>query len=54
VSVDHAVLRLRAPDGDVIERHEVPVKGVYGVAISPDGRHLACAAADGRLRIWEL
>lgn len=54
VSTDGAVLRLRAPDGDVIARHEVPVKGVYGVAISPDGRYLANAAADGRVRVWEL
>ncbi len=54
VSVDNAVLRLRAPDGDVIARHEVPVKGVYGVAISPDARYLASAAADGRVRVWEL
>src|SRR5262245_22280500 len=54
VSTDGAVLRLRAPDGDAIARHEVPVKGVYGVAIAPDGRHLACAAADGRVRVWEI
>jgi WD40 repeat protein len=54
VALDGAVLRLRAPDGELIERHEVPVKGVYGVAISPDGRHLANAAADGRVRVWEL
>ncbi len=54
VATDGAVLRLRAPDGDLIARHEVPVKGVYGVAISPDGRWLANAAADGRVRVWEL
>lgn len=54
VSTDGAVLRLRAPDGDLIARHEVPVKGVYGVALSPDGRYLANAAADGRVRVWEL
>ncbi len=54
VSTDGAVLRLRAPDGELVARHEVPVKGVYGVAISPDAKHLACAAADGRVRVWEL
>jgi WD40 repeat protein len=54
VSTDHAVLLLGAPDGELRQRYEVPVKGVYGVSISPDGRYLANAAADGRVRIWEL
>ena len=54
VSVDHAVLLLGAPDGEQRQRFELPVKGVYGVAISPDGRYLANAAADGRVRVWEL
>lgn len=54
VSVDHAVLWLSAPDGELRERFEVPVKGVQGVAISPDGRFLAGAATDGRVRVWEL
>jgi WD40 repeat protein len=54
VSIDHAVLLLSAPDGGLKRRFEVPVKGVYGVAISPDGRFLANAAADGRVRVWEL
>ena len=54
VSVDSAVLLLTAPDGELRQRFELPVKGVYGVAISPDGRYLANAAADGRVRVWEL
>jgi WD40 repeat protein len=54
VSVDHAVLLLGAPDGELRERFEVPVKGAYGVAISPDGRWLANAGADGRVRVFEL
>jgi len=54
VSVDNAVQLLSAPDGELLQRFELPVKGVYGVAISPDGRYLANAAADGRVRVWEL
>jgi WD40 repeat protein len=54
VSVDHAVMLLSAPDGELIERYDLPVKGVYGVGLSPDGRWLANAAADGRVRVWEL
>jgi WD40 repeat protein len=54
LAVDHAVLRLSVPDGELIERIELPLKGVYGVALAPDGRWLANAAADGRVRVWEL
>ena len=54
VAVDHAVLLLGAPDGELRERFELPVKGVYGVAFSSDGRYLANAAADGRVRVFEL
>ncbi len=54
LSVDRAVLRLSVPDGELLERIELPLKGVYGVSISPDGRWLANAAADGRVRVWEI
>jgi len=54
VSIDHAVLWLSAPDGVPKRRFELPVKGVHGVSFSPDGRRLACAASDGRVRVWEL
>ena len=29
-------------------------KGVYGLAFSHDGRSLAAAAADGRVRVWSV
>jgi len=54
VSVDHGVLWLSAPDGELRRRFELPVKGVNGVSFAPDGHRLACAAADGRVRVWEL
>ena len=42
------------PDGQEVGRFEVEIKGVYGVAISPDGGYLASAGADGKIRVWEL
>ena len=29
-------------------------KGVYGLSFSHDGRLLAAAAADGRVRVWSV
>ena len=52
VAADRLIQTYAIADGKVIERYEVPLKGLYGVAISPDGRYLANAAADGRVRIW--
>ena len=30
----------------------VPIKGVYAVKVSADGKWLANAAADGKVRLW--
>jgi WD40 repeat protein len=53
VSADYLIREYSVHDGSVVNQIELPLKGVYGVAISPDGKYLANAAADGRVRIWE-
>ena len=53
LAADHAILSYAVRDGKLIDKIEVPLKGLYGVAISPDGKYLANAAADGRVRVWE-
>jgi WD40 repeat protein len=53
VATDYVIQSFLVKDGTVIERIEVPVKGLYGVAFSPDGKYLANAAADGKVRVWQ-
>ena len=53
VAADYLIQSYSVQDGAVVHRIEVPVKGLYGVAISPDGAYLANAAADGKVRVWE-
>ena len=45
---------LSAETLELLAFEKTPVKGMYGVAISPDGRLMATAAADGRCRVWAL
>ncbi len=54
VSADFVIEIFSLKDARLTDRLEAPVKGVYGVAFSLDGRYLANAAADGRVRVWTL
>jgi WD40 repeat protein len=54
VSADRMIVIFAVPDLHVVQHVAVPVKGVYGVSISPDGRYLANAAADGMVRVWTI
>ncbi len=53
LSVDRLIQVFDVASGTEAARIDVPLKGVYGVALSPDGKRLANAAADGHVRVWE-
>jgi WD40 repeat protein len=54
VSMDNLIAGFTLDDGNLFTELSLPIKGVYGLALSPDDALLANAGADGKLRIWEL
>lgn len=53
LGVDHQVMLWSVEQGIQIAELSVKPKGVYGLAFSPDGRWLALASADRRIRVWK-
>jgi WD40 repeat protein len=51
-TMDGAVVEFALGSGKLLARRPVAGAGVQGVATSPDGRWLAAAATDGRVRVW--
>ena len=53
-SVNGGIVALDISSMKIAAQYETGVKGMYGVACSPDGAMAAAASADGRCRVWEI
>ncbi len=53
-SVNGGVVALDISSMEISARYETGIKGMYGVACSPNGKMAAAASADGRCRVWEI
>ena len=54
VSLDHQLLLFSIKTGKLKKKIELKPKGVYQTDFSPDGRWLALASADKRIRVWDV
>lgn len=54
ISLAYQVQLRRLDDGVLRARIKCGIKGMRGLDWSPDGTRLACAAADGKVRVWRL
>ncbi len=54
MTFEHGAGVLSTESLELLAFEKTPVKGMYGVAISPDGRLMATASADGRCRVWTV
>ena len=54
LSHDHKITLVDADSGEMLNEMKLKPKGVYGMQFSPDGKMLANAAADKRVRVFEL
>ncbi|MFP3915009.1 MAG: WD40 repeat domain-containing protein, partial [Actinomycetota bacterium] len=53
-AVEKQVLVWDHTQDEPVDGTDLPIKGVYDLAMSPDGRRLAQTGADGKVRIWTL
>ena len=53
-SVAGGVRLLDAETFEVVAEAKTGIKGMYGVASSPDGSTVAAVSADGKLRVWSI